>query len=194
MESSMQRQKIAMLYFLGLPMARCALFALWMKRLFNGLRWRLRGVQRRRQLCSFGRGSEGCGVVVYNGGTACGGNAATGLGSWASNCGAACDVRRQWRRGVRPFAAAVVVTRSFPEIFPQLSDRFNHTNTRASCKKPPTKEHLSQSVIFFFVPIKLQYFISSIDSTDIHRTGKHHGIFSSCKNSNKCRTRINNFM
>ena len=78
---------------------------------------------------SFGSGSQGCsGVVAYNG-------------------AAACDRVVQSPRGVRPFA--VVVTRSFPEIFPQLSDRFNHTNTRASCKKPPTKEHLSQSVIFF---------------------------------------------
>lgn len=40
---------------------------------------------------SFGSGSEGCGVVAYNGSAACDVNAAAGCGTWASNCGAACD-------------------------------------------------------------------------------------------------------
>ena len=101
-------------------------------------------------------GAADCGGMAYNGGAACDGGLAAGSLAWlttvlrrkpaASRTTAARRIVAAWR-GVRPFA--VVVTRSFPEIFPQLSDRFNHTNTRASCKKPPTKEHLSQSVIFF---------------------------------------------
>ena len=100
-------------------------------------------------------GAADCGGMAYNGGAACDGGLAAGSVAWLTTvlrrkpAASRTTAARRTVAARRRTAVAVVVTRSFPEIFPQLSDRFNHTNTRASCKKPPTKEHLSQSVIFF---------------------------------------------
>lgn len=130
-------------------------------------------------------GAADCGGMAYNGGAAFdGGLAASSVASrtTAARCTVAARRRTAVRvaydgipaysggvsyngsaaysggaaRGVRPFA--VVVTRSFPEIFPQLSDRFNHTNTRVLAARSPLLRSILVSQLSFFCAHQIAIF------------------------------------